>query len=263
MKVALFDMDGTLTKPRQKMGMMIPYAIANLQKSGFRVGIVTGSDMNYVKEQCQSLFDFSPADHTQIDFYPCNGTKHYTLLDEETEHYSHSIKEKLGSRTYNELIYTLCEIQSHFRYNSWCHDIPLSGNFIDCRGSMINYCPIGRNAGKKEREVWVSLDKQFNIRNNILEKYFPENGRWSDLSINLGGETSFDITPEGWDKTFVLKNFKDSDEIWFVGDRCTGTGNDRTLYEAINNIREGHAMQTSSPEETIAIIENKILELKS
>lgn len=262
MKVALFDMDGTLTDPRQKMTIAMTGAIASLQKSGFRVGIVTGSDMNYVKEQCQVLFDFSPANYTQIDFYPCNGTKHYTFLHEETEHYVLSIKEELGSLVYNELIFTLCEIQSNFRHNSWCGDIPLSGNFIDCRGSMINYCPIGRKAGKKEREAWSALDKKFNIRNDILEKYFLKDDRWSNLSINLGGETSFDITPKGWDKTFVLKNFKESDEIWFVGDRCTGTGNDRTLYEAINNIRQDHAIQTTGPKETKKIIENKILNFK-
>ena len=111
MKTVLFDMDGTLTEPRQKMKIMMSAAIAKLQKSGFRVGIVTGSDLNYIKDQCQILFDFSPVDYTQIDFYPCNGTKHYTFLHNEIEHYSNSMRSEMGEKIYNNLIYTLCEIQ--------------------------------------------------------------------------------------------------------------------------------------------------------
>ena len=260
MKTVLFDMDGTLTEPRQKMEIMMSAAIAKLQKSGFRVGIVTGSDLNYIKDQCQILFDFSPVDYTQIDFYPCNGTKHYTFLHNEIEHYSNSMRSEMGVKLYNDLIYALCDIQGHFRYQSWAANIPLTGNFIDCRGSMINYCPIGRNASEKERDIWISLDRKFNIRKNILDMHFPDNGNWSDLSIKMGGETSFDITPESWNKTYVLRNFKELDEVWFIGDRCEKDGNDKELYDAIKLRLAGDSFKTSGPSKTMEIINDRILQ---
>lgn len=259
MKTVLFDMDGTLTKPRQKMGMMICSAIANLQKLNFKVGIVTGSDMNYIEEQCKILFEFSPADYTLIDFYPCNGTKYYTFNNSsKIEHYNFSIKEKLGSSTYASLIYTLTDIQSSFRHTVWGHEVPLTGNFINCRGSMINYCPIGRSASLADRQQWIKLDKQFSIRKNILEKYFP-NPAYLGLDVNLGGETSFDITPMGWNKTFVMRNFKPEDEVWFIGDKCTGLGNDKALYDAINKRSSNHAFETAEPKNTISLIEKLII----
>ena len=46
----------------------------------------------------------------------------------------------------------------------------------------------------------------------------------------MGGDTSFDIYPEGWDKTYAFKNFKDYDKIYFVGDRCGPDGNDFEIF---------------------------------
>ena len=50
--------------------------------------------------------------------------------------------------------------------------------------------------------------------------------------IKLGGETSFDIYPEGWDKTYCLKHFSNY-ETWFVGDKCHEGGNDEEIYKAL------------------------------
>ena len=50
------------------------------------------------------------------------------------------------------------------------YGIPLTGHFVNCRGSMINWCPIGRNASTQEREVFKRLDKENNIRKAVLEE---------------------------------------------------------------------------------------------
>ena len=52
------------------------------------------------------------------------------------------------------------------------------------------------------------------------------------LQSNLGGETSFDIFPVGWDKTYALSHFPDS-KIWFLGDRCGDNGNDKEIFDAL------------------------------
>ena len=76
--------------------------------------------------------------------------------------------------------------------------------------------------------------------------------------VKLGGETSFDIYPKGWDKTYALKHFPDH-KCWFVGDRCTGSGNDKEIYDLLK--KENRAFKTTGPEHTAEIIREKILPL--
>ncbi len=78
-KIVLFDMDGTLTEPRKKMNRLMCDSLIKLQKNGFIIGIVSGSDFDYILEQCQIIFDINLLNYQIIDFYPCNGTKHYRL----------------------------------------------------------------------------------------------------------------------------------------------------------------------------------------
>ena len=79
------------------------------------------------------------------------------------------------------------------------------------------------------------------------------------LSFSLGGTTSIDIYPQGWDKTYALNHFK-GDKCWFVGDRCTDpNGNDKPLYDRIKSLDPNAAFETKGTLQTIKII-NKIIE---
>ena len=137
MNVALFDMDGTLTPPRGQMSAEMCSALTKLQRANIQVGIVSGSGIDYIMQQCQVLGDVNQFDYTSLDIYPCNGTQHYRLdangrlicLD------STSFREHVGSKLYAELVFKLSEIHSSFGQYSWCLDIPLTGNFVNCRGS--------------------------------------------------------------------------------------------------------------------------------
>ena len=165
---------------------------------------------------------------------PCNGTKYFKPPEFATQDFvkTHqvSMKEHLGTEKYFQLIRELIISQLDISL----YDIPLTGHFINCRGSIINWCPIGRNANKEERDFFIKADKENNIRKVVLEELrdmFIIKKLSSDISIKLGGDTSFDIYPTGWDKTYGLTHFQDWD-VWFVGDRCEENGNDFEIYEA-------------------------------
>ena len=82
------------------------------------------------------------------------------------------------------------------------------------------------------------------------------------LCFSLGGSTSIDIYPHGWDKTHVLNHYKNKDNIWFVGDRCTMEhGNDKALYDALNFDGNTKAFETRDINHTHKIIANIIGEL--
>jgi len=54
-KIVLFDMDGTLTLPREKIQKDVVESLKRLQKH-FEIGLVTGSDKNYIDQQLGSIY---------------------------------------------------------------------------------------------------------------------------------------------------------------------------------------------------------------
>ena len=189
-----------------------------------------------------------------VHFFPCNGTKY--ILNQEVK-YSYSMKEVLGLTTWRAFVAYLFQLQNYLIVEN-LENLPLTGTFFDYRGSTLNWCPIGRNANDEEREKWIALDKEKSIRKQLLEniKNYINRGSGMNLTVKLGGDTSFDIFPKGWDKTFPLEKmglFHDY-KIFFVGDRCYENGNDYELFKHPKT----SAFQTESTKNTIEIV-NKIL----
>lgn len=255
-KIILFDMDGTLTPPRKNMSARVCYYLGLLQKHGYDIGIVSGSDLDYIKQQCSVLFDVSAADWSKIKYFPCNGTKYYTVKNNSFNlEYSYDMKNMIGHQKYNSLIVELVDKQSNLYWLEDGEKIPMSGTFIKYRGSMINWCPIGRDATDSDREIWVELDKKNKWRINILDVLIKSEN-WKGITFKLGGDTSFDIYPNGWDKTMALNHVKKEgyDMVYFVGDKCEPNGNDFEIYQATGEF----GFNTSSPEETVQIIKTII-----
>ena len=124
---------------------------------------------------------------------------------------------------------------------------------------MINWSPIGRNANSNQREEFIKIDKKQGIRNRAIEELramIKMKDLLSKVIVKLGGDTSLDIYPTGWDKTYGLKHFSGWD-VWFVGDRCYKNGNDYELYLECDI--KNQAFKTSGPSET-ASIEEEITE---
>ena len=255
--IFLFDMDGTLTRARSEAPDYMSANLFRLKRHG-RIGIVTGSDLSYVLQQCSSLWDFKGCNRSSFILLPCNGTQMYEWVDSKwVNTHSANMRDHIGEPSFNRLMRVLTRCQN--LYLDITHirkDLPLTGNFISYRKSLINWCPIGRNASDKDREIFVNFDKESEIRFRLLSalKYQIEQ---IDLKItcSLGGNTSIDVYPDGWDKTYALRHFNNLD-CWFVGDRCTGDGNDKTIYETL--LRDRRAFQTSGPSQTADLISEMI-----
>lgn len=59
-----------------------------------------------------------------------------------------------------------------------------------------------------ERKAFNEYDKKAGVRTafvSVLQKEFADYG----LRFSIGGEISFDVFPEGWDKTYALKRLTD------------------------------------------------------
>ena len=259
--IVLFDVDGTLTEARQPITMPVIIALRELCHHA-EIGFLTGSTMEYVKEQLWPALNDSFI-RKNCHILPCNGTEYLipiggeTLVDFQYIHTA-SFKEEIGDDKFRKLMKVLCMLQSELLQEEF--SIPLTGNFIQNRSSMINWCPIGRNALPLQRKEFVATDNLYNIRQRYLSKLTNTLQEY-DIGVvaKLGGNTSFDIYPPGWDKTYALQHFdKAKWDFWFVGDRCGINGND---YEIFNYLKDkGRSFETGSPEETVEIIDLYILE---
>ena len=250
--IVLFDMDGTLTPPRKKIESKIIESLGSLQKTA-DIGIVSGSPYDYICQQMGIAWEVSDGlDPSSLLIMPCNGTQLYSYSKDTqsfTKRKSTNMIEFLGREKYRIMISILTDLQNQV-VESYSN-MPVSGNFISFRGSMVNWCMIGRDADTSMRKEFVDIDKGMRKR---LQAQLVEELKTADIlnvSSALGGSTSLDIYPTGWDKTYCLTHVKNPGTVYFVGDKCRPDGNDFELFESPLTV----SYETDGPSTTLHIIE--------
>jgi len=236
-KVILLDMDGTITPPRKPIQSDMIVQLNSMIKAGYELGVVSGSDIDYMDEQLES-WDKWKKDCKKVHKFPVNGTQGLEMRDEYTP------------EEWSWLIHDIEAADHRMRLSLGGKYIRKPKQIIQHRGSALNWCPIGRDANEKERKRFIELDKSFKFRINFLNQLKTRPLFHSKTVIKLGGQTSFDIYPSGWDKSYVFKDFQDFERIYFIGDKCEPMGND---YEGF--IKAGdYGIQTDSPRSTCRIL---------
>jgi len=239
--LALFDVDGTLTVPRKEADDVMKAFMRSL-KTKVTVGIVGGSDLVKISEQlgegAEKEYDYLFAENGLVAF------KHGELLAKQ------SLKAFLGE----DKLKTFLNFVLHYVADL---DIPIKrGTFIEFRAGMLNVSPIGRNCSQEERDEFERFDKEAGVRAKMVEvlrEKFADYG----LTYSIGGQISFDVFPQGWDKTYCLQFVeKDFDVIHFFGDKTYKGGNDHEIFESEKTI--GHTV--TSPEDTRKQVTEHILD---
>lgn len=230
--IALFDVDGTLTRPRLKATTEMLDFLQDIRRSVY-IAIVGGSDLSKQREQLGEnvldMFDFTFSENGLVAF---EGTQ---LIAEA------SIQSFLGEDRLQKLINFVLRYIADL-------DIPVKrGTFVEFRKGMLNVSPIGRNCSQEERCEFEQFDKEVGVRKkmvSILQETFAD----FNLTYSIGGQISFDVFPKGWDKTYCLQYIdKDFKDIHFFGDKTNPGGNDYEIYVSDRTI--GHSVK--SPDETI------------
>jgi phosphomannomutase len=230
-RIALFDLDGTLSLPRQRCKPEMIDFLQQLRKVTL-VGIVSGSDLAKINEQlgCSA---FEVADYVFSE----NGVQGYF---EGNQIVSMSIAKELGEEKLKELINFVLHYIADL-------DIPIKrGTFIEYRLGMLNFSPIGRNCSLEERIAFYEYDKVHKVRETmvkVLETIFKDR---FNLQFSIGGQISIDCFIQGWDKRFCLQHFNNM-EIHFFGDRTDLGGNDFEIFQDPRTI--GHTV--TGPEDTL------------
>ncbi|KAM9792267.1 phosphomannomutase 2 [Neosynchiropus ocellatus] len=231
--LCLFDVDGTLTAARQPVTADVAEFLQKL-RCQVRVGVVGGSDLDKIKEQLGTdviqRVDYVFAENGLVAY------RHGQL------HSIQSIQAHMGEELLQDFINFCLKHMATIK-------LPRKrGTFIEFRNGMLNVSPIGRSCTPEERKEFYELDQKEKIREkfvSVLKEEFKGKG----LSFSIGGQISFDVFPDGWDKRYCLgilekDNFS---TIHFFGDKTKPGGNDYEIYSDPRTI--GH--EVSYPEETV------------
>lgn len=231
--ICLFDIDGTLTEPRQPIKSNVEKFLLTVVKKNFDIAVVGGSDFNKIKEQLggEALLDkykYVFAENGLVAF------RDGKPLPSET------IQSIIGEDALQDIINFSLKYISELK-------LPFKrGTFIEFRTGMLNISPVGRNCTKEERIQFYEYDIENQIRQKFiqaLKKQFPNLA----LTYSIGGQISFDVFPVGWDKTYCLRHIQGYEEIHFFGDKTAIGGNDYEIYES--DLTIGH--RVTSPDDTI------------
>ena len=239
--IYMFDVDGTLTSPRQQIEETFAEVFLAWVESGDKiVYLVTGSDIGKTREQLFSSF---------IDqcsgVFTCSGNVFHS-------------KNKLIYKNHLSLPGTFIEDLNLYLDNSlWRRK---TGAHIEHRDGMLNFSTVGRNASKDLREAYYKWDKVSQERLDIVD-YIT--GLYPEFEVAIGGSISVDIYPKGKNKSQVV------DKIWqlhgtdaqmvFVGDRNAPGGNDWPLAQRLDTIKNCRWFQVFSHNDTLALIQNNEL----
>lgn len=233
-RLALFDVDGTLTPSRKPASSEMKKFIQMLRKH-IPVAIVGGSDFQKIAEQLgDSLLD----DYDYV--FSENGLLGYK---NGTKIHEASLKTYLGEEKISEFVNFCLKYISDL-------DIPIKrGTFVEFRTGMLNVSPIGRNCSQEERDEFERFDAIAGIRKKFVNTLKERFGQSFNLQFSIGGQISFDVFPQGWDKTYCLQFLEEFDEIHFFGDKTYMGGNDYEIFVSDKTI--GHTVK--SPAETIEL----------
>ena len=205
----LFDVDGTLTDPRQEMKPeFLNFFYSWMDEKS--VYLVSGSDLPKIKEQvpntilnkCQGIFS-------------CMGNEYWKgdncVYQNELE-LPHEVEDWLSLQVQD----------SSFPYRKAPH--------FEYRTGALNFSIVGRGASEQLRSyysVWDEANKERKVLANQFNKKFKNKYQIEAL---IGGQISLDIQPIGNDKSQVVKHLKEK-IILFFGDKCDKGGNDYALAQ--------------------------------
>ena len=110
--VVLFDIDGTLTEPRQVISTEMVNSLVELSKL-VEIGFLTGSDLEYVKQQMWPAFERKLI-RDNCHILPCNGTQYYIPAgnNEFKAVYRTDMFNALGYETFQTIMKIICKLQA-------------------------------------------------------------------------------------------------------------------------------------------------------
>lgn len=225
--ILLFDLDNTLTEPGTGIQYEFMKKLEHLSKK-YTLGIVSSSNFERISNQISNMdiFKYVFAENGTTAYY------HGKLF------HTNTFSKFIGDQKFTKIINVILEALSNI-------ELPFKrGQFIEYRNGLLSVSPVGRQCSLDERNEFIEYEKIHNTRRQIIEYIRPKLEQYN-LIYTIGGKISFEIMPNGWDKTYCLQFLKDEGEIVFFGDMTHEYGNDYTISKAVRSYTVSSPYNTS------------------
>jgi len=231
----LFDIDGTLTLPRQKIDPSFEEFFFKWMH-GKKVYFVTGSDLKKIYEQ------LTPRIIEKASGIFCSMANELYIDGKQIYKNNLIIPEKL--------IYDLEQFLKKSSYS------PKRDNNFEYRTGMLNFSIAGRQSSLEEREAYYLFDIK-NSERKFIADYINKN--FEDLEACLGGQISIDIQNKGNNKSLASKWIRKNigGRIIFFGDKTKKGGNDYDIVKDIEDSNDGEWFNVQRFQQLKKILEMK------
>jgi HAD superfamily hydrolase (TIGR01484 family) len=243
-KLVAFDLDGTLALSKQPLDDDMAGRLADLLDVCL-VDIISGGDWPQFEKQVVSRLP-ERAKLENLFIQPTTGTKLYRWSGEWKPVYAELFSDEERHQIETAL-HEAVKAEGLDEGQTW-------GDRIEDRGSQITFSGLGQDAPLIAKNNWDADRSKREALQRRLRAALP------DLSINIGGSTSIDITRQGVDKQYGLKKLLpvagvDASEVLFIGDAIYPGGNDYPAKEmGLDTIKVDEIEQTRLVISTVATV---------
>ncbi len=220
-KLFVFDLDGTLAPSKSSLGDEIASLLHDLLKI-MQVAVISGGSWTQFEQQLLARLP-SGDDFKNLFLLPTCGTQFYSYDGSWNQVYAENLSAQQRAQV-------IAALQTALQESGFAAP-KIWGEAIEDRGSQITLSVLGQEAPLSEKEKW---DPDFTKRDRIKEILVP---LIPDLSVNMGGTTSIDVTKPGIDKAYGIRKLTEQlgvtiKEMLFAGDAIFMGGNDYPVQVA-------------------------------
>ncbi|WP_394280380.1 HAD-IIB family hydrolase [Microbacterium sp.] len=217
-RLVAFDLDDTLAPSKSAIDPRIGDLLLQLADR-VQVAIISGGQLQQFRAQVvERLPEADAATLERFHLMPTCGTQYYRLTGAGIETvYAHSLTEDEKQRA-------LAAVEEEAkRLGVW--ESETWGDILEDRGSQITFSALGQSAPLEAKTAWDPTGAKKNALRDAVAARIP------DLEVRSGGSTSVDITHQGIDKAYGMRQLSEQtgiplDDMLFVGDRLDEHGND-------------------------------------
>lgn len=252
-QLIVFDLDGTLAESKQVLDLAMVDLLSRLAEHK-KVAVISGGSYRQFQKQflptwLETVSGLSPEKaqvlNNNLFLLPTSGSQIYGY-DQNSgdwqilaqEDFPADLKEKV-KKVFEKII------------ASGEYDIPAEayGERLEDRGTQVTFSALGQEAPLAKKIVWDPDQAKRQKIKEVLAKEIPE------ADISIGGTTSVDILPKGFNKAVGLQKLLgllslEQRDLIFVGDALFPGGNDYSAKEA-----GFETIRVENPTETKGLIE--------
>jgi phosphomannomutase len=246
--IYLFDVDGTLTPPKEKIDGAFAATFLKWMK-GKETYIVSGGSFVRMLDQLGTDIVKECA-----GVFACMGNIFYQRLDQinpsgfEEWQIIYENKFRRPRGLYKKLDKIVEESSYHTK----------TGNHYEERAGMLNFSIVGANATLQQRKDYASYDGERHEREELVDKLTKH---YPSLDFVIGGAVSIDIFKLGDDKSQIIDRYFEEalehNKIIFVGDRIPFPGNDCSLAIALRQHPNGSAHEIETWRDTVELLKTE------